>query len=473
MKMRIYAAPAVCLAVALATGRPALSQAPPPPPVPAGPTTIWNFLGIPQGINKVRDATINRRGNFPGLERKPPLLSIADPRNLTSGVPAMEAAAEIKQAEDLKKQKIKAIKYLASIGCGCYDKDKKITKALIASMEDCTEEVRLAAVEAVITAAEGKECAQCHSACCCGKEVTEKLSQIAYERDDTGCFIEPSERVREAAKEALAVCCPNRLPLEAIEPPMGERTDEEVIPEGALPPEVPGDVPPPIPSPSDAPTTRAPESSAAPSGSTARGHHAAPRARMASSRRTSRSGMTAHTPANNLTAPAPLTSTAEFELLEPPSVNAIFESAGEEDSSEPNRRSAQFRPVSSRRAFAAEPADAQLIETIEPEQMSEEVEPASAARVSLSDNNASSTISVARGHVEGVDVKRGLVTVHLHGKKRLPVGSTVKVYHRNLAGRAPLTRLEVVASSDGVVQARGTEPSKLSKIVRGDEVIGW
>src|SRR5215212_9547182 len=46
------------------------------------PTTLWNFLGIPQGIRKIQGATINRRGNFPGLERKPPLRAIADPIKL-------------------------------------------------------------------------------------------------------------------------------------------------------------------------------------------------------------------------------------------------------------------------------------------------------------------------------------------------------------------------------------------------------
>jgi len=42
----------------------------------------------------------------------------------------IKRAAEIKQLEDMKPQKIKAAQYLASIGCGCYNKDKSITKAL-------------------------------------------------------------------------------------------------------------------------------------------------------------------------------------------------------------------------------------------------------------------------------------------------------------------------------------------------------
>jgi hypothetical protein len=179
------------------------------PTPPAAPPTLWGFLGIPQGIQRANAQVFNRRGNRPGLESKPQLLHLADPKNLESPVEAIKAAAEVKQAEDLKPQKIKAIKYLASVGCGCYDKDKKITKALIAAMSDCTEDVRLEAIKAIEEAASGECCANCSEKNCCSKEVSEMLAQIAYERDDTGCFVEPSERVREAAISALHVCCPN------------------------------------------------------------------------------------------------------------------------------------------------------------------------------------------------------------------------------------------------------------------------
>jgi hypothetical protein len=184
-------------------------------------STIWNFMGIPQGYNKVRSQIINRRGNTPGLEKKPPLLNIADPANLESDVPAIKAAAEIKKAEDLKKQKIKAIKYLATIGCGCYDKDGKVTNALLAAMEDCTEEVRLEAVKAIAENAEGGCCEICNQRNCCSEEISEQLAKMAYELDDNGCYVEPSERVREAAMEALAICCPNVGYAEIYAPPEG------------------------------------------------------------------------------------------------------------------------------------------------------------------------------------------------------------------------------------------------------------
>ena len=181
-----------------------------PPPTPPPPPTLWSFLGIPQGYRYVRDNGFNRNGNRPGLERKPPLKAIADPKNLESKDLAIKKAAEVKQAEDLKKQKIKAIKYLASIGCGCYNRDGSITDAMLKSMDDCTEEVRLATVQAISEAAMGERCANCKQKSCCSEELSNKLYEIAYGRDETGCYLEPSERVRLAAAEAMRTCCESR-----------------------------------------------------------------------------------------------------------------------------------------------------------------------------------------------------------------------------------------------------------------------
>jgi len=198
---------------------------------PAAPGTLWNFLGIPQGIQKLRGATTNRRGNHPGREPKPALKAIADPKNLESKDKAIKKAAEVKQAEDLKKQKIKAVKYLTKIGCGCYDVDGGVTEALVASAGDCTEDVRYETIKAITEAAEGECCSKCGKVCCCNKDVLTKLAAMAYERDDSGCYIEPSERVREAAAEALEVCCPNEtLPIiieeKIVVAPKPESSDE-------------------------------------------------------------------------------------------------------------------------------------------------------------------------------------------------------------------------------------------------------
>lgn len=220
-----------------------------PPAVPP-PPTLWSFLGIPQGVKKVQGALTNRRGNLPALEPRDAIKALNDPANLESLNPAIKRAAEIKKAEDLKPQKIKAIKYLTSIGCGCYDKDGSITKALIAAAEDCTEDVRLETLTAVGEAATGKCCSNCGQVCCCNDDMLKKLAQIAYERDEYGCYSEPSKRVRDAATEALLACCPGQVPLEILAPepkapvvsppdpipvPELEQPEVEVVPEQEQP----------------------------------------------------------------------------------------------------------------------------------------------------------------------------------------------------------------------------------------------
>lgn len=80
-----------------------------------------------------------------------------------------------------------------------------------------------------------------------------QLYKIAYELDDLGCPLEPSERVRAAAMEALRICCPNRLPIETIAPVPIEGGDRPLPIEGGTP-----TIPPPPPAPTpvipDAPT---------------------------------------------------------------------------------------------------------------------------------------------------------------------------------------------------------------------------
>jgi hypothetical protein len=219
---------------------PAWGQAPAPPPTP----TLWSFLGIPQGLRFLRDNTLNRTGNRPALERKPPLKPIGDPSNLKSEDPAIKKAAEVKQAEDQKKQKIKAVKFLAQIGCGCYNRDGSITDALAKAMDDCTEEVRLATVQAITEAAMGEVCVNCKRRSCCSEELTNKLYEIAYERDETGCFLEPSERVRNAAAEALRACCAQTEEFAPLTPvPSGGERPGAAPPEGGERPQPPQPTP--------------------------------------------------------------------------------------------------------------------------------------------------------------------------------------------------------------------------------------
>ena len=129
----------------------------------AAPTTLWSFLGIPQAFQRLNGSMVNRLGNNPGMESTGPLKRIADPANLQSQNPAIQAAAKIKQDQDLAPQKIKAIKYLATVGCSCYP---NVKEALVASLDDCSEDVRYEAALALCHAA-GNPCKQCEKNGCC------------------------------------------------------------------------------------------------------------------------------------------------------------------------------------------------------------------------------------------------------------------------------------------------------------------
>lgn len=176
--------------------------------------TIWHKLGIPQGVGRFkqfRDSRINRDGLSPGKERKPPLLSLTDPKNLEPGAPEMiQAAAKMKMDQDLAPQKIKALRYICSIGCSCYNKQTAgmVEKALMEGMTDCTVSVRKAAIQAVI-ANNGDGCS-CQGQCetCCTQGIRKLLEQIAFKRDDKGCWFEPDEGVRAMAEQALLLCPP-------------------------------------------------------------------------------------------------------------------------------------------------------------------------------------------------------------------------------------------------------------------------
>ena len=198
------------LLVLISSIRESRAQAIPPPPVTINPiqSGIFQRLGITQSFQKVRDANVNRRGNNPQREAKPRLKSIADPANLQSPDPAVKAAAMIKQDQDLAPQKIKAIKYLAT-QCCCCDKYKGTPAdpkmALLAALDDCTEQVRYAAAQALCQCS-GDACSNCNKCGCCDPKIMNKLNKMANFQDDKGCWAEPSPRVRAMAAAALEAC---------------------------------------------------------------------------------------------------------------------------------------------------------------------------------------------------------------------------------------------------------------------------
>ena len=205
---------------------------------PAPPSTIWNFLGIPKTLNKMRDTTSNRRGNRPGAERTDPIKRIADPANLESPNSAIKAAAQVKADQDLAPQKIKAIKYLATVGCGCYQQFG-VREALLDSLDDCTEEVRYEAAVAFCKAA-GNPCKNCEKDGCCSAAVMQKLHDKAYGQDENCCYKESSARVRAAAEMALNACRRKVGPTAAPKEKEGETGK---VHEALTPIEAPSDTP--------------------------------------------------------------------------------------------------------------------------------------------------------------------------------------------------------------------------------------
>lgn len=170
--------------------------------------SLPEFLGLPEiargtgGIlQRLGSRLLNGldlTGRFPGLQPQPPVLPITDPANLEeSAPPAVQAAAEIKQEEDAAPQKIMALRYLATLGCGgCYP---KVEDALLEGLSDCTESVRFEAVKALQCKPECG-CRYCSSPSCCSLKVRKRLEEL------TTCEKEPSERIRRLARVALACC---------------------------------------------------------------------------------------------------------------------------------------------------------------------------------------------------------------------------------------------------------------------------
>lgn len=178
----------------------------------AGPSppqfSLPKFLGLDLlfgGVRAVGQRIRNRLGSrFPGLEPKPPLLSITDPANMSEDAPpAVKAAAEAKAEEDKAPQKAKAIRYLASLGCGkCYPDTED---ALLAALEDCTELIRYETVKGLRDSV-GDPCQCCRQNSCCSPKLLQKLHQLAFEMNMNGCYYEPSARVRRYARLVIRGC---------------------------------------------------------------------------------------------------------------------------------------------------------------------------------------------------------------------------------------------------------------------------
>ncbi len=218
--------------------------------------SLFDFLGFP----RIGTAFRNLAGGvyqltarlfpiiatgFPEREPGNPILPLDSPANLASSSPAVQSAAKIKMDENQAQQKVKAINYLATIGCGgCYP---EVEDAFLAALDDCTESVRYAAVVALKEAG-GNPCAYCSHKSCCSPRIRNKLMEMTQEGECLDCPGEPSPRVRRVARLALFACgakglaaVPDILPgdiegptLEIAPPPAGSEFFSETKPHSEI-----------------------------------------------------------------------------------------------------------------------------------------------------------------------------------------------------------------------------------------------
>lgn len=429
-------------AVVLLGGQAVQAQAPP---------TVWHALGIPQTFTHLRDTSVNKFGRNPQLEKKPALKRIGDPENLASKNSAIKKAAEIKGEEDLKPQKIKALKYLATIGCGCYD---GVAQAFSDALEDCTEEVRYVAALSIKEAV-GAQCSKCNGSCCSGdtpesKDLVEKMVKRAYERDDKGCYYESSERVREALKEALCVCCPNcQGDYEEIspQPDVTPRTDSIPVPPDVLPPTDPQ----------------------TPGGTAPMG--GAPGASAASDRQANEQTWDLATePA--LEEEAEVAAPSEEPSVLAPAVKTVTKPARPLSSS---RRTWQPKVVQTNaEEVVLEDRQAKLPPIVTPQSFpAPPVASPHVQRLPITDQverNVVAATGPIRGNVASVNNQRGVFEIEFSGTTKPAKGDEILIYHNYLLGREMTGTLTVVGyNGDHVVaQYRG---AKTFRVTLGDEAV--
>jgi hypothetical protein len=214
----------------------------------AAPTTVWSFLGVPNpfGMNAAAQQSANPAiqaaakakaakheickkkaaikylaglGCTPEHPEVMPALMAAmddpDEQVRYEAVKAVLQTAEVCQSRDQKKEtrKTKGL----SESCADWKKalEKKFCDALDRLCGKAPPKEHKHKLKKAMKNMVGGECEDptkedCPCAdrrgSCCSPEMREKLMKLAYGRDDMGCFLEPSKRVRDLAEQALNAC---------------------------------------------------------------------------------------------------------------------------------------------------------------------------------------------------------------------------------------------------------------------------
>jgi len=464
--------PLIVATLCVSMGGSAFAQIPQSPGLPVAtgaPATLWKFLGF-QKLRVARDALTNMHGKFPSLERKPPMLRIGDPKNLESLNPAIKKAAEIKVEEDLKPQKIKAIKFLARTGCGCYE---GVAEALIAALSDCTEEVRYEAARALRDAA-GQKCGTCNGSCC-SEKVSEAMYKRAYERDDAGCWIEPSERVRGMLRQALCACSVPGLP-EIVTQPIIEGPVEGPVKEG---PETPPPPPPPAAS--------------VPAGSERSVSVEAPVSARQVSVEKSAPVVVAQVENEEIDLPpvppaavlratpvkvakVPAKPIAKKEVVVAPEPVAVKPEQSEE-SKDLDDAVKLFQPQPAVEEEAVEAPQKPQRSAVTPASRREvESKPAMPKEIVAPIPQKTAKAPAAKGNPSQGDVAvvnphNGTVQLQFGEGQPPQIGSTVKVFHQSLLRTTQVGELNIVGHRGPIAYAKPVGNTKLDKISKGDKVV--
>lgn len=214
----------------------------------AAPTTVWSFLGVPNpfGLNAAAQQSANpaiqaaakaKAAKHEICKKKAAIKYLAGlgctPEH-PEVMPALMAAMDDPD-EQVRYEAVKAVLQTAEV-CQSRDQKKETrkTKGLSESCADwkkALEKQFCDALDRLCGKAPPKEhkhklkkamknmlggecedptkedcpCADRRGSCC-SPEMREKLMKLAYGRDDMGCFLEPSKRVRDLAEQALNAC---------------------------------------------------------------------------------------------------------------------------------------------------------------------------------------------------------------------------------------------------------------------------
>ena len=214
----------------------------------AAPITIWSFLGVPnplamnavaqQSANPAIAAAAKAKAAKHEIHKKkaalrylagigctpehpevmPALMAAMDDPDEQVRYEAVKAVLETAEACQSREQK-KAVRKAKGFCESCADWKRSCEKKVCEAVERLCGKLpprehkhhlknaleNMLGGECEDPAKEDCPCADRRGSCC-GPDMRDKLMKLAYGRDDLGCFLEPSKRVRDLAELALNAC---------------------------------------------------------------------------------------------------------------------------------------------------------------------------------------------------------------------------------------------------------------------------